>query len=89
MGSNQPMHVAELAKWIDEASRCHNADPEADAGITVTLNQLSGLAVSAVLQLEALKEEVHRLAGEKTHDVRTITLLRHTTQLINRMRFGE
>jgi hypothetical protein len=51
--------------------------------------ELRSLAVSAVLQLEALKEEVHRLAGDKTNDVRTVNLLRHTTQLINKMRFGE
>lgn len=89
MSGNQPMYVAELSKWIDEASRCHNPDPEADAGITSTLNELRRLAVSAVLQLEALKEEVHRLAGDKTNDVRTVNLLRHTSQLINKMRFGE
>lgn len=82
MGGNQPMYVAKLAQIATSPS-------VSDLSAAQAVVELRKLAVSAVLQLEALKEEVHRLAGDKTNDVRTVNLLRHTIQLINKMRFGE
>jgi hypothetical protein len=82
MGSNEPLYAAKLA----QIATSPNVTLLAAAQSIVELRQL---AVSAVFQLEALKEEVHRLAGDKTNDVRTVNLLRHTSQLINKMRFGE
>lgn len=86
--ANQPMHVAMLANEVDERFRHHNPDPEADEDIARHLCELRRLAVDAVLHLEALKEEVHRLAGPRTHDPRTLGVLRGAAQLINAMRYG-
>lgn len=49
--------------------------------------ELRDLAISAMLQLEALKDELHRLAPT-TADIRTQRTLVHATALINKMRHG-
>jgi len=74
--ANRPVHVAKLAYQaaVDDWTK---------------IDELRNLAVSALLQLEALKDEVHRLAGANTSDVRTHRLLASTTSLINKMRHGD
>lgn len=82
MADNRSMYVALLSERIEHRAQSNGLEvPE--------VRRLRDLAVSAVLQLEELKEEVHRLSGAGTHDPRTLVLLRNAARLIDEMRFGK
>lgn len=56
-------------------------------GESIALKKLRDLALSALLQLERMKEEMHRMAPD-TSDVRVRQTLVHAAALINEMRHG-